>query len=138
MLGLEDIAHRMWVNLIVRPSGPFGFRFLMQPAMATIFAIRDGLKDARAGRSPYFWTIMTKPAKRGGRLREGFVATWKIIVLALVLDAVYQFIELETFYLGEATVVAILLAIIPYLLIRGPAARIARRWRSHAGRPDGV
>ena len=31
------------------------------------------------------------------------------------------------FYPGEALIVALLLAFVPYLLIRGPAARIARR-----------
>jgi hypothetical protein len=132
MFGMEDIAQRAWDNLIARPSGPFAFRFLMQPVMGTIFAIRDGLKDARAGRSPYFWTIVTIPAKRGGRLREGFRATWKIIVLALVLDAIYQFIELGTFYPGEATIIVIVVAVVPYMLLRGPAMRIARWWRNRA------
>jgi hypothetical protein len=32
------------------------------------------------------------------------------------------------FYPGEALIVALLLAFVPYLLIRGPAERIARRW----------
>ena len=34
------------------------FRFILQPSMAAIAAIRDGLKDARTGRSPYFWAIV--------------------------------------------------------------------------------
>jgi hypothetical protein len=135
MSGMEDIVYRMWNNLISRPAGPYGFRFLIQPAMGAIFAIRDGLKDARTGRSPYFWTIMTEPAKRGGRMREGLQATWKIIVLALVLDTIYQLIELRTFHLGEATIVVVLVAIVPYLLIRGPAMRAARWWRNRRRTP---
>jgi hypothetical protein len=106
----------------------------MQPAMGMIFAIRDGIKDARTGRSPYFWTIMTEPAKRGGHLREGFAATWKIILLALILDTIYQFTELGTFYPGEATIVVVLLALVPYLVLRGPAMRITRWWRGRAHR----
>jgi len=136
MLGIEDAAYQMWNNLISRPSGPYGFRFLLQPAMGAIFAIRDGLKDARTGRSPYFWTIMTETAKRGGRLREGINATWKIIVLALAIDVLYQITELGTFRVGEATIVVVLIAILPYLLVRGPAMRIARWWRSRGGRRD--
>ncbi|WP_198292786.1 hypothetical protein [Mesorhizobium sp. STM 4661] len=100
--------------------------------MATLFAIRDGIKDARAGRSPYFWTVLSKPDERRQRLNEGLRSTGKIIVLAVILDTVYQFIELGTFYPGEALVVAFVLAFVPYLLIRGPAARIARWW---SGRP---
>ncbi len=100
--------------------------------MAAILAIRDGIKDARTGRSPYFWTVLTSPEERGGRLREGAAATAKIMILAVVLDAIYRLEELDTFYPGEALLVAILLAFIPYLLIRGPAARLARWWADRA------
>lgn len=134
MLDIQEGLNRLWENLVARPSGPLGFRFLMQPAMAAILAIRDGLKDARTGRSPYFWTVMTVPDERRARLREGFAATGKVIVLALILDSVYQLMELQSLYPGEAILVAILLAFAPYLLIRGPAARAARwcrtRWSS--------
>jgi hypothetical protein len=50
----------------------------------------------------------------------------KVFVLAILIDAVYQFIVLRTFYPGEAVIVAAILAFIPYLLIRGPANRLAR------------
>jgi hypothetical protein len=30
------------------------FRFILQPVMVAILAIRHGLNDARTGRSPYF------------------------------------------------------------------------------------
>lgn len=123
-----DVLQRVWQNLAARPSGSLSFRFLIQPLVAAAFAIRDGIKDARATRSPYLWTIMTNKEERGARLNEGFAATTKILVVALVLDVIYQFIELRTFYPGEAVIVALLLAFVPYVLIRGPAARIAR-WR---------
>jgi len=42
------------------------------------------------------------------------------------MDAIYQFLVLRWFYPGEALVTAFVLAVLPYLLIRGPAARIAR------------
>ena len=44
------------------------------------------------------------------------------------MDVVYQLIEFKTFYPGEAAIVAVLLAFIPYLLLRGPFARLARTW----------
>jgi hypothetical protein len=53
----------------------------------------------------------------------------RVFILAIVLDGVYQFIALRWFYPGEAILVAIILAIIPYLLVRGPVNRIARRSR---------
>jgi hypothetical protein len=53
--------------------------------------------------------------------------------VALILDTVYQLMELESFYPGEAILIALLLAFAPYLLVRGPAARVARWWHSPTG-----
>jgi hypothetical protein len=96
--------------------------------MVTILAIRDRLKDARAGRPLYTWTILTNPAHRASYLGEGLKRVSRVIMFALVMDAIYQFMVLGRFYPGEALVIAFVVAVLPYLLIRGPAARIARRW----------
>jgi hypothetical protein len=88
MVEMPDVLTRISENLLARPNGPLALRFLIQPIMATIFAIRDGLRDARNGRSPYLWTVLTVPGERAVRLREGFAATGKIIILALILDTV--------------------------------------------------
>jgi hypothetical protein len=117
---------RIWENLLVRPSGPLALRFLLQPAVSTVLAIRDGIKDAREGRSPYVWTVLSNPAERHSRLSEGVKATGKVMILAVVLDAAYQIIKLSTFYPGEAIIIAIVLGFFPYLILRGPVARIAR------------
>jgi hypothetical protein len=122
---------RIWEHLITRPGGSLALRFFLQPAMSTIFAVRDGIKDARTGRSPYFWTVLSNPEKRRARLREGATAIGKILLIAILLDGVYQYIEFGAIYPVEALIVAILLAFIPYLLLRGPIARIARWWFAH-------
>jgi len=119
---------RIWENLLVRPGGPLALRFLLQPAVSTVLAIRDGIKDARGARSPYFWTVLSNPAERRSRLGEGVKATGKVMILAVVLDAAYQIIKLGTFYPGEAIIIAIALGFFPYLILRGPVARIARRF----------
>jgi hypothetical protein len=49
------------------------------------------------------------------------------MTLAVALDLVYQYRVLDRLYPGEALIVALLLGYVPYLLVRGPAARIARR-----------
>src|ERR1700719_793537 len=38
---------RIWHQLIERTDAPMRFRFILQPLMAAIAAILDGLKDAR-------------------------------------------------------------------------------------------
>jgi hypothetical protein len=127
----EEVRHRVWQQLIERPGGPMTFRFILQPAMAAIAALRDGVKDARTGRSPYFWTLLTNPFARSHRLYEGLISTARVILLGLCMDAIYQWIVLKTFYPGEAVIVAVALAFFPYLLLRGPIARLAR-WRIDA------
>ena len=120
---------RIWRQLIERADAPMRFRFILQPLMAAIAAILDGLKDARTGRLPYFWTMLGNPRERVGRLEEGLNATARIMLLGLVMDVIYQIIVLKRFYPAEAVIVALLFAFVPYVIIRGPAARIARRWR---------
>jgi|ERR1700693_1665002 len=145
MVAAEIILHgvrpatfqRGWENLLARPNQSLALRFLLQPAMSTVLAIRDGIRDARTGRSPYFWTVVADPAQRYQRLREGIAAIGKIFLIAIALDVAYQIIELQAFYPSEALIVATLLAFIPYLLLRGPVARIARRWlRDKAAEPQ--
>jgi len=52
------------------------------------------------------------------------------------MDAIYQFLVLRWFYPGEALITAFVLAVLPYLLIRGPAARIARHWHRRGAAND--
>src|SRR6478735_1717086 len=121
-----EVLRQFWHDLIERPDGPMRFRFFLQPLMAVIAAIHDGREDAQAGRSPYFMTVLRNPQERVGRLREGLNATARIILLGLVMDVIYQLIVLKTFYPNEALVVAVLLAFVPYLIIRGLVLRVAR------------
>ncbi len=123
-----EVRGRMWRNLLDRPAGPMTFRFILQPVMATIAAFFDGLKDARIGRSPYLLAILADGNQRVARLREGVIATSRVLILGLVMDGIYQFVVFDTFHPGEAVVVALLLAFVPYLLLRGPIQRLARMW----------
>ncbi|WP_206606684.1 hypothetical protein [Steroidobacter cummioxidans] len=106
--------------------------------MAAIAAIRAGIIDARTGRSPYFLALWTEPDERARRMHEGLAATARIFLLGLVMDAIYQFVEYRKFYPAEALVVSVVLAVVPYFLIRGPVARIARWWQSRHGADDRV
>ena len=119
---------RLWRNIVARPGGPMTFRFVLQPAMATLAAMRDGAADARRGRTPYLSAILFGAERRSARLWEGVISTARILVLGLVMDVAYQLAFLDSFHPGEAAAVAILLAFLPYALLRGPAARLARLW----------
>jgi hypothetical protein len=124
---MDDIWIRVVENLQDRVTGPMKFRLLLQPVMAVIFAVLSGLKDARAGKPPYFWALITEPSHRKEMVRDGWKSVGKVFVLALVLDVIYQIIVQRFVYPGEAIVVALALAIVPYLIVRGLVTRIARR-----------
>jgi hypothetical protein len=119
----EDLANRL-------SAGPLRLRLFMQPAMATFFGIRDGLKDAREGRSRYLRTILTGSQYRKPLIVDGLKAVSKLLIVGTIMEVIYQAIVLRTFYLGEAIIVVLSLAFLPYLLIRGPANLIARWWWS--------
>ena len=122
---MGDLLARSVENLADRIGGHLSFRFVLQPLVAIVLAIRAGLQDARTGRPPYLSTILTNPAERGNLLREGWNAVAMVFVMAVAIDAVYQVIVLRWIYPGELLLVAFFLACVPYLLFRGPANRIA-------------
>ena len=42
-----EVKQRVWQDLADRPGGPMTFRFILQPAMAALVALRDGVEDAK-------------------------------------------------------------------------------------------
>ena len=124
----EDILRRALHNILQRSGGPMSFRFILQPAMAALAALHDGIKDARMSRTPYGWAMLSQPASSRARLREALIATARIILIGLGMDAIYQTFVLHAFYPGEMAMVAVLLAFLPYVLLRGPMGRLAHWW----------
>jgi hypothetical protein len=103
------------------------FRLILQPLMAATMAVIAGLKDARSGKPPYFWALFSHQGSRVDMLKDGWKSVGRVFLLAVALDVVYQIIEQHFVYPGEAIIVAFILAIVPYLLIRGLVTRMARR-----------
>jgi len=130
---VEDYFLRVWNDLGARESGPLHLRLFLQPTMATIFAIRDGWKDAKSGRPLYFYSLFTDPENRRSRLSEGFHTIAKVFILAIILDTIFQLIVFRWIYPVEAALVAFLLAFLPYMLVRGATNRIARRFLRRRG-----
>jgi hypothetical protein len=135
-VNVEDIFARAWDNLLGRLGGPLSFRFLIQPAVAALVGIVAGVRDAQAGRPAYFYAIFTDTAHRSDRLRECWGAVWRVFVVAAMLDIVYEIIVFKTIYPGETLIVAFSLAVVPYVVVRGPANRIARLWLRRSNRQE--
>ena len=124
---MDDLWHLIADQISDRVSGPMKFRIVLQPLMATFLAVRSGLRDAKSGARPYFWSLVTTPGHRGEMLKEGWKSIARLFFLAMVLDIVYQIFVQHSFHLRAALLVAIVLAILPYLILRGIVTRIATR-----------
>ena len=121
-----DYLSGIWQEIVARPDGPMSFRVYLQPVMSTIYAIISGLKDAREGQPAYFWSMFTDPTHRAELVRDGWKSVRNVFLLAIGMDLVYQITVLKGLRPMEGLIVAVVLAIVPYLLVRGPVNRFAR------------
>ena len=122
-------------DFIARFDGPLHFRLIAQPLMAILLAIRDGRRDAREGHGAYIWKFVHKPEHRRRLLASGAKSISKVFVLAFALDVAYQFLEWGGLKPLQALLTDIVLAVVPYVCLRGPINRImsiSRTRRSHA------
>jgi hypothetical protein len=100
-----QVIECFWSNQRDRPNGSMSFRYILQASVAAIAAIHGGIRDAWAGRAPYFWTAACNPPERLERLREGLAATARIILLGFAMDMIYQHLVFKTFYPVEALLI---------------------------------
>ena len=74
---MNEIFARVWENLNARLTGPMNLRLIIQPTVATILAIRAGLRDAHQNRGPFLWAVLWNAAHRRELLQQG----WKTLHL---------------------------------------------------------
>ena len=138
MDAILEMLTRGFEQLLGRAGGPLHFRLLIMPIVVTILAVRAGLRDAREGRPAYLWAIFKKPTERQRLFRSGMKDVGKIFIVAVVLDTVYQLLVLRAFYFGQVLIVAVVCAIVPYVLIRDPITRLTRSlYQRQAGPANG-
>jgi hypothetical protein len=123
---MEEILKRGWEDLVGRSGGLMSFRVIVQPAVAICLAIRAGLKDARQGRPPFLWNVLSSPGQRQELLRHGWKDVGTVFIVAVILDSIYQVILHAGIYTLELLITATLLALVPYFISRGLVTRIAR------------
>jgi len=113
-------------GLLARIEGPFSFRLILQPLVAVFFGIRDGIKDAREKKSPYFWALFTEPEHRRDMVGHAWRSIGKVFIIAIFLDLVFQYVFFRDFRPIGALLAGVILAIVPYILLRGPVNRVIR------------
>jgi hypothetical protein len=132
---LRDAYHRGGVYLFSRDFiedipkrlvGPGRFRFILQPLVAIILGIRNGLADARAGRPPYLYGVLFHRDLRKELARTGFATVANLLLMGILMDSVCQWLILGTSYPGAALVVGPVLIVGPYGVARALSNRLAR------------
>jgi hypothetical protein len=134
-----EMLARRGEHLLGRASGPLNFRLVVMPTVVTLLAIRAYLRDVLEGKPAFLWAFLKSRTERQRLFRSGLKDFGRIFIVAIVLDTTYQILVLRSFYPGELLVVAVVCAIVPYFLVRGPVMRIAhmlyRKWTGLANKP---
>ena len=121
---VSDVIVRGWENFLARPTGPLNLRFLFQPVVASILALRAGIRDVKQGSPAYLWAAVTSSEHRTHLLHSGWKDLCMPISIGVILDSAYQIIVHRWIYPVELLFTVILLVVAPYLLLRGPINRI--------------
>ena len=125
-----DIVSDIWniwiEQLFGRADGPLFFRLYVMPVVACLVGIHLGIRDAVKNEPTLLSKLYTDSTEQRLILRPGWKEIRRIIIVALVLDTIYQFIVFQAFYILQAIIVAIVCAFLPYMIGRGVSQRLAR------------
>lgn len=114
-------------GVLARVHGPLAFRFVLQPLMACVLAIRDGRRDAREGMPPFLWTVVRDARRRRTLLREAWLSIGSVMIVAALVDILFQLMVFGGLRPGAGLMAAVILAALPYSLLRGPVNRLFSR-----------
>lgn len=135
---LTETIARGWENLLGRLGGPMSFRLLVQPAVAAVFAIRAGIRDARENKPTFLGCAISNPGSWRARMRQSWKDVGKVFIVALILDSIYQVVVHSGVFVLELLITATVLALVPYMVMRDLVARVARWFGvgKHLDRPQ--
>lgn len=123
---LLDLLFSRGEHLLDRLGGPLNFRLLVMPTVVTLLALRADRKDAREGRPAFLGAFIADPVERKRLFRMALKDIGRVFVVAIALDTFYQWMVFRWVYPGEVLMVAVVCAIVPYVLVRGPITRTVR------------
>ena len=121
---VEEWLMSHWDELIGRQNGPLYFRLILQPIVAAVLAIRAGRNDAREGKAAFFWAFVREPRKRRLLLWDAWRDIGKLFLVGVGLDVIYQLIVFHGIRPVQSLIVATVLAVLPYVVVRGLTNRI--------------
>jgi hypothetical protein len=113
-------------QLVGRVGGPLNFRLVVMPTVVTLLALRADRRDAREGRPAFLGAFITDTVERRRLFQMALKDIGRVFIVAIVLDTAYQLVVFRWVYPGQVLIVAVVCAIVPYVLVRGPVTRTAR------------
>jgi hypothetical protein len=126
-----DWLSRIFDELVARiTSGPMQFRLIIQPTMALILGIRDGLADAKAGSPPFLWGLLFRRSDLKPSLQAALRRLRIPVVMATLADALVQYLMFHHVRPLTAVIVGVLLMGVPYCIARGISNRIRSRYQA--------
>ncbi|HYL59595.1 MAG TPA: hypothetical protein VEU51_12040 [Candidatus Acidoferrales bacterium] len=99
---LYVLSRRFADDMVARFHGPGRLRFILQPTVATVLGVRDGVKDARAGNPPFLWDLVLGMGHRSGLLRSALASVRDLVAVAILLDVASQLIIFRMVHPGAA------------------------------------
>lgn len=114
---MVEMLGRIFENLGDRVGGPMTFRFILQPAVAVFLGVRDGLRLGRAGAPFINWDQHRRAGTRHPRITMVWHSIRVLVLVALILDLIYQVVVQGSVYPGEAVIVGLTITLTPYLLV---------------------
>jgi len=120
-------------GIIARFTGPLHFRFIVQPIIAVILAMRDGRLDAKAGTPPFVLSFIVCPSQRSRLFRNAFHAVLIPVIVGIIADAIAQFMIFHHVRPIPAILVGTGVIGLPYAVARGLTNRVlSARYRRKA------
>jgi len=111
-------------QLSVRVIAMFDGRLIAQAVAGAMLGLIDGLSDAERRRPPYLWSRVEGAGELGALLSKGGDAV-KVLAFGVAIDATNQFVSSGAIDLGEAVVVALVICVAPYALLRSVVTALA-------------
>lgn len=131
---MADVS--FWQGLVSDLTGKGQFRLILQPTMAVILGIRLGVADAKEGKAPFLFRLLTTHE----RWKLFKRSLWDVVLpltLALVMDGILQHMTLGRVRPLAMVVVGALLVWLPFSIARALTNRVWRRLHPGAGIPPG-
>jgi len=119
-------------DMFARLTGPGKLRFLIQPTVAVILGIRQGIKDAHANRLPFLRVLAIHASHRHHAMQTAVMDVRDLVAIAILLDIIFQWFLFHQIHPGAALILGPVLIAIPYSLARELANRVVRARRPRA------